>query len=407
MRLCQIIPPNFAGLTSTIITRQTVGAEDEATHRAIKLHLSGLVSEAEVSYRELIKEGGAAPRVYSNLAAIEFTNNKVYEARDLLLTSHNLRSRPCYGSYMISLLSLRLSDYKTAWKYYEYRWLNSFIPKINQCLPIVDEDSDWNRNDVVLSEDGGLGDHVFCLQLIRGRGIYLEGNFTGSKNVCDLVSIISPTLRVTDQVSRWGHKREFRAWLPFQSLIRLLEDIEISFDVGRLDVLKYSNKSFRGKPKVGLHWQGNSLNELYLVPASRSFNASIFTSLIESELYSIRTLQVGAAANQINQFKESHIEMQAHRCHKRFSIGDLIASIKQLDLVVCGDSLVANLAGYLGKPTLLILSAYHDWRWVKRRDYNYSFWYPTVKIFDCVSLEDSIEIRERLARIVAEMLDAV
>ena len=51
MRLCQIIPPNFAGLTSTIITRQTVGAEDEATHRAIKLHLSGLVSEAEVSYR--------------------------------------------------------------------------------------------------------------------------------------------------------------------------------------------------------------------------------------------------------------------------------------------------------------------------------------------------------------------
>jgi hypothetical protein len=402
MKLCQIIPPNFTGLTSTIITPQTVGAEDELKCKAIRLHLKGFVSEAEILYRELIKEGASDPRVYANLAAIEFTKNNIYEARDLLLTSHNLRSRPCYGSYMISLLSLRLSDYKTAWRYYEYRWLNSFIPKINHWLPVIDDDRDWNRKDVVLSEDGGLGDHVFCLHLIRGCGIFLEGDFSGSKNACDLVTMIYPTL----SVSQGGLHRELSAWLPFQSLIRLLDDIEISFDVGRLDLLTYSRKISRSKPKVGLHWQGNSLNELFLVPASRSLNASIFTSLIESELYKIYTLQVGTAANQIDQFKESCIEMQAHRSHKRFTIGDLIATIKQLDLVVCGDSLIANLAGYLGKPTLLLLSSYHDWRWVKRRDCNYSFWYPSVKILDCVSLEDSVEIREELARIVKDMLDA-
>lgn len=53
--------------------------------------------------------------------------------------------------------------------------------------------------------------------------------------------------------------------------------------------------------------------------------------------------------------------------------------IKQLDLVIAVDTMVAHLAGALGKPVWLMLQKCADWRWMMdRMD---SPWYPTMRIF--------------------------
>jgi hypothetical protein len=55
------------------------------------------------------------------------------------------------------------------------------------------------------------------------------------------------------------------------------------------------------------------------------------------------------------------------------------ALIQNLDLVISVDTAIAHLAGALGKPVWLLLSANSDWRWL--RDRQDSIWYPTMRIF--------------------------
>lgn len=53
--------------------------------------------------------------------------------------------------------------------------------------------------------------------------------------------------------------------------------------------------------------------------------------------------------------------------------------IQQLDIVVTVDTMVAHLAGALGKPVCLLLEEYADWRWMLGK--TDSPWYPTMRIF--------------------------
>jgi Glycosyltransferase family 9 (heptosyltransferase) len=54
------------------------------------------------------------------------------------------------------------------------------------------------------------------------------------------------------------------------------------------------------------------------------------------------------------------------------------ALIESLDLIVSVDTMVAHLAGALGKKVYLLLHANADWRWLKERED--SPWYPTMKL---------------------------
>jgi ADP-heptose:LPS heptosyltransferase len=78
------------------------------------------------------------------------------------------------------------------------------------------------------------------------------------------------------------------------------------------------------------------------------------------------------------------------------------ALIEQLDLVITVDTAVAHLAGALGKPTWLLLSAAPDWRWMLGRDD--SPWYPSMRLFRQAKLGDWSEplaqLSEELARTV-------
>lgn len=55
------------------------------------------------------------------------------------------------------------------------------------------------------------------------------------------------------------------------------------------------------------------------------------------------------------------------------------AAILNMDLIISVDTMVAHLAGALGKPVWLLLPFSADWRWMAERDD--SPWYPTMRLF--------------------------
>ncbi|MGD0390768.1 MAG: glycosyltransferase family 9 protein, partial [Tepidisphaeraceae bacterium] len=58
---------------------------------------------------------------------------------------------------------------------------------------------------------------------------------------------------------------------------------------------------------------------------------------------------------------------------------DTAALIANLDLVIAVDTVVAHLAGAMGKPVWVMLEFMPDWRWLLDRDD--SPWYPTMRLF--------------------------
>jgi ADP-heptose:LPS heptosyltransferase len=54
-------------------------------------------------------------------------------------------------------------------------------------------------------------------------------------------------------------------------------------------------------------------------------------------------------------------------------------AIRDLDLVVSVDTMIAHLAGALGVPVWALLPYAADWRWLTGRDD--SPWYPTMRLF--------------------------
>lgn len=57
---------------------------------------------------------------------------------------------------------------------------------------------------------------------------------------------------------------------------------------------------------------------------------------------------------------------------------DLAAMLMALDVVVTVDTAIAHLAATLGRPVLLMVAYFSDWRWLLERED--SPWYPTVRI---------------------------
>jgi hypothetical protein len=61
------------------------------------------------------------------------------------------------------------------------------------------------------------------------------------------------------------------------------------------------------------------------------------------------------------------------------TVVDTAATILNLDLIISVDTMVAHLAGALGKPVWLLLPFAADWRWMAAR--TDSPWYPTMRLF--------------------------
>lgn len=123
--------------------------------------------------------------------------------------------------------------------------------------------------------------------------------------------------------------------------------------------------------KVGVAWASSTWNPQRSVPIDTLFRV---LSVRGCRFFS---LQQGhreeGMANVCPEFRPTPVISTADDVQRTASF------IKQLDLVIAVDTMVAHLAGALGKPVWLMLEKCADWRWMMDR--TDSPWYPTMRIF--------------------------
>ena len=125
--------------------------------------------------------------------------------------------------------------------------------------------------------------------------------------------------------------------------------------------------------RVGLVWSGNVSSE---VEQGRSIPLAAFAPLARAGAFMV-SLQKGDGLEQLAGAAFPLADLGSD--YQAGDFADTAAVLANLDLLVTCDTAVVHLAGALGLPAWLAVSANPDWRWLEAR--TDSPWYPSVRVF--------------------------
>jgi hypothetical protein len=134
---------------------------------------------------------------------------------------------------------------------------------------------------------------------------------------------------------------------------------------------------------VGLIWRVGAWDKRREVPAALLRDLAVSGTGLHS-------LQCGASAEELDGIGAWDVSTP--------DIAALGHRLRQLDLLVCVDTMVAHLAGALGCEAWVLLHADCDWRWP--RTGHRSLWYPSLRLFHQKQPGD-------WSSVVAELRDAL
>jgi hypothetical protein len=218
-----------------------------------------------------------------------------------------------------------------------------------------------------------------------------------------LVDLVQRMPGVAAAIMRGAPLPQFDVHAPFQWLPVLFERRRqppptaapyLSVDVGLVQHWRERLQP-NGHLTVGLSWSGT----LGHIAASQRFT-SLRTFAPLSYLRDVRfvSLQMGPQALELLAPPTGlQVEyLQDDSC----SVADTAALMESLDLIISVDTMVAHLAGALGRPVWTLLPHIADWRWMEGVDR--SPWYPTMRLFRQPSPGDWTALIKTVRQALAE-----
>ena len=135
---------------------------------------------------------------------------------------------------------------------------------------------------------------------------------------------------------------------------------------------KEKDNSKKNKLKIGVCWAGN--------PSHKNNHNRSMSIPDMSKLFSLpfefHSLQKEVSQESLSILKKFNI-IDHHNSLEDFS--DTAKLIDKIDIIISVDTVIAHLAGALGKKTFLLLPDKSSFLWMDERED--SPWYPTIKIF--------------------------
>jgi tetratricopeptide (TPR) repeat protein len=286
----------------------------------------------------------------------------------------------------LGLILLSQGHYEEGWREYEWRSRDPRNPSLsaNFCIPRWDGRAAPGQKLLVHSEQG-FGDTIqFAryLPLVKKRSgaqqvvfacpVELHRLFAGLRGL-DAQLVARHTEGPIDL-------RDFDQHVPLLSLhLALGISDPSSHRESYLTVAPDLTAQWRarirggGALRVGLAWRGNPAHEN---DRNRSLPAQHFLPFLQIPGVTCYSLQVHAPADERRHLSDAGlVDLTAEI--RDFS--DTAALIVALDLVITADTVVAHLAGALGRPVWTLLPFIPDWRWGLERDD--TPWYPAMRLF--------------------------
>jgi hypothetical protein len=130
-----------------------------------------------------------------------------------------------------------------------------------------------------------------------------------------------------------------------------------------------------GRLAVGVAWAGNPK---YKADGERSTRLETLLPLLRVPGVRWVSLQKGAEV-EIAALQAKWGDELEDGCSEDRDLADAAAVVARLDLVITTDTVMAHLAGAMGKPVWILLAWQADWRWMQERET--TPWYSTARLF--------------------------
>ncbi len=355
-------------------------------NRGAALQALGRVDEATAEFEWVAAARPKYPPAHYNLGLARQEQGRAREA--IACYRRAIEINPDYADahWNEALQHLALGEYDSGWNQYEWRWRRQGYPPQRFAERAWDGGSLTGRT-ILLTAEQGYGD---TFQFIRYAALVKKRAGTV---IVECQPGLKQALAFTPGIDRLVGQGEtlpaFERHAAMLSLPRLLgtrlDTIPADVPYIRADPMRVA--VWRGKVKrssglnAGLVWRGNPQNS---DDRKRSIEAEGIAALTGIPGINWFSLQNDATEAEIAALSS---KSPVRDCGPLIpDWADTAALIAMLDLVVTVDTAVAHLAGAMGKPVWVLLSAVPHWSWL--RDRPDSPWYPTARLFRQKALGD-------------------
>jgi hypothetical protein len=236
-----------------------------------------------------------------------------------------------------------------------------------------------------------LGDAIHFIRyasLIRAQAKSLTVEAPG-----ELLPLLKTVSGVDQVVELDSGQSQNESWVEIEStelpyVFRTTLD-SIPSGIPYIHVAKPTRQNGRAT-KVGLCWCGGSFDPRRSIPLS---DLKSLKSVPDLRFFQ---LQRGPALREID---GSSIWFD-NLADCSMDLSATASLIDSLDVIVSVDTMVAHLAGALGKKGYLLLHTEADWRWLRERED--SPWYPTVRLLRQSTAGDWAPVVSRLVNLLME-----
>ncbi|MDY7007566.1 MAG: tetratricopeptide repeat protein, partial [Cyanobacteriota bacterium] len=339
---------------------------------------------------------------YNSLGSIFLELGKLAESQKYYQEAIKLDKNYVNARFGLAVVLLKQGDFTQGFSEYEWRYQRQDYITHSFSQPLWDG-SNFQEKTLLVYTEQGLGDSIQFIRYIPlvkklGGRVIVGCNEAGLKLLFTTVPEIDELFVIGEELP------DFDLQIPLMSLPRIfrttLETIpaEIPYlfaPESKKIKLPETGNSF----KIGITWETNSQTK---TSKKRSCSIADFQSILNVDNASFYILQKEVSPQDLEWLNS---QTKIHNLSSYFNdLTDTAAVIKQLDLVITIDTVIAHLAGALGKPVWVILNFDSDWRWLTDRED--SPWYPTMRLFRQSKSDDWQEVcREIVDALSSKLLN--
>jgi Flp pilus assembly protein TadD len=359
-------------------------------HHNLGIALARQYAEVE-AIRHLNRAIELAPRnakAYCDLATSICDQGRLDEALELYKQAQTINPTLGIARFGLAILQLTKGDFANGWINYEAR---KVTPELHASThePLA---PNWNGESLqgkrlLVCSEQGLGD---ILQFVRFVPRLLEmGAYISLEAPPELSGLLKDTQWPVELITMAEAEHEnFDFECSLLSIPKVLkitvEDLPgaIAYLKSNPDKLAYWQEKLgeRHRPRIGLCWAGSATHKN---DHNRSIEAELFSRLCVAIDADFISLQRDPYENELQDFSSQGIQL-INWTDEFFNLAETAALVDCLDLVISVDTVIAHLAGGLGKTTWTLIPYVPDWRWLERRED--SPWYPGMRLFRQASL---------------------